>query len=710
MASLTIGKKVTFGFAALVALLALASAVAFYALDSAGRRLTLFAESARETYAAASLESAMQGLKLPVHEFLATSSAESIAAYEKARQALDVELAQAARRVLEPGRAREIARARELLGQYGAGFQDLVANQQARAAIENGILTPQAKVLAEGLQQLLKQAQTSGDMNAAFQIATGLKSFFEGTSQVNAFLLTSDRSRAKAAAEALAYTLGRIQLMEKEQLEMEKLDAALRDEPKKALLASLQQAVSRYARGLDDVVANKDARDRILAERMNRVAPEFTAAVGRVKHSVHEYQDELERRTRADQVRNELVVGSVAVAGIVLGLALGWRLIRGVTRGITGVAGRLASESEKADASATQVAQASLAMAEGATRQAASLEETSSSLHEMASMTQRNSENAQNAKALANEARQTADAGAAEMKQMKQAMGAIKGASVEIAKIIKTIDEIAFQTNILALNAAVEAARAGEAGLGFAVVAEEVRSLAQRCAGAARETAEKISASSDKSEQGVRISEKMAANLSAILEKTRQLDERIGEIAQSSQEQSQGINELNSAVSGIDKITQANAALAQQSASASEELKAQAGRVRQAVDELMRMAQDDSRDVRFAATPAAAGSRPATSDFGRTESRRSGAASRGGGASGGAPRLAHGAKGIALPADAGAPVGRTVRNGRGSQGGAGAGEANGKHGTNGSNGHSSPHSRFPFPRGSADDLSFEDRP
>jgi methyl-accepting chemotaxis protein len=212
----------------------------------------------------------------------------------------------------------------------------------------------------------------------------------------------------------------------------------------------------------------------------------------------------------------------------------------------------------------------------------------------MASMTKRNAEAAHAAKSLADEARQTADTGARDMETMKTAMGAIKASSSEISKIIKTIDEIAFQTNILALNAAVEAARAGEAGLGFAVVAEEVRNLAQRSAQAARETADKISDSGTKSEQGVRISEKMATNLAGIVERTRRLNEMIAEIAQASNEQSQGIAQINTAVNHMDKVTQSNAALAEETASSSEELRIQAEQVKQAVAELMRMVQGDS--------------------------------------------------------------------------------------------------------------------
>ena len=169
------------------------------------------------------------------------------------------------------------------------------------------------------------------------------------------------------------------------------------------------------------------------------------------------------------------------------------------------------------------------------------------------------------------------------MNAMKRAMDDIKRSSDDISKIIKTIDEIAFQTNILALNAAVEAARAGEAGLGFAVVADEVRSLAQRAAQAARETAAKIDDSVTRSENGVRISTKVATSLTDIVDKARRVDALVAEIAQASKEQSQGIGEVNTAVSKLDKVTQANAASAEESASASEELNAQSAMLQEAV-------------------------------------------------------------------------------------------------------------------------------
>ena len=259
---------------------------------------------------------------------------------------------------------------------------------------------------------------------------------------------------------------------------------------------------------------------------------------------------------------------------------------RSVVNPLRTASNALIAGSEQIAAAATQVSATSQTLAGGASEQAASLEETSAALEQMSGVTKRNADHAASAKGLANAARTSADRGAASVDQLNSAMVQLKGSSGEIAKIVKTIDEIAFQTNLLALNAAVEAARAGEAGAGFAVVAEEVRALAQRSASAARETAGKIESALHNSEEGSRIGAEVAESLGEIIEKVRQLDSLVAEIAQASSEQSQGIHQVNTSAVELDKVTQSNAAAAEESASAAEELNAQAAELNGLVGQL----------------------------------------------------------------------------------------------------------------------------
>ncbi len=274
------------------------------------------------------------------------------------------------------------------------------------------------------------------------------------------------------------------------------------------------------------------------------------------------------------------------VSSILVGALIALLITRGISGTLREVTGQLNEGANHVSLAAEQVSADSQAIAQGASEQAASLEETGASLEEISSMTKRNAENAAKANEIARQARAAADNGANDMQQMVQAMDSIKASSGDIAKIIKTIDEIAFQTNILALNAAVEAARAGEAGMGFAVVADEVRNLAQRSATAAKETAAQIANAISNTEAGVGISTKVAKGLGEIVTKARQVDELIGEVAAASKEQSQGIEQVNTAISQMDKVTQAAAASSEESAAAAEELRAQSAAVKAAIQKL----------------------------------------------------------------------------------------------------------------------------
>jgi methyl-accepting chemotaxis protein len=241
---------------------------------------------------------------------------------------------------------------------------------------------------------------------------------------------------------------------------------------------------------------------------------------------------------------------------------------------------QVAAAVEQVAAAASQIGTGSQALAQGASEQASNLEEVSASLQEMTSMTKQNAGNAKEARGMAEGARTGAQKGLQSMNRLSEAMEKIKTSSDATAKIVKTIDEIAFQTNLLALNAAVEAARAGDAGKGFAVVAEEVRNLAMRSADAAKNTANMIEESVRNAENGVELNQEVLAKLQEINEQTVKVGEVMSEISTGSEQQSSGIDQITSAVDQMDQVTQQNAASSEESASAAEELSGQSEELR----------------------------------------------------------------------------------------------------------------------------------
>jgi methyl-accepting chemotaxis protein len=363
------------------------------------------------------------------------------------------------------------------------------------------------------------------------------------------------------------------------------------------------RAVAKRVRTFSREKKNADALALLKSEGA-KTYNEFEQAVGACVDYKEKAAEAQASSIKSSATRSLATTSALAVGSFAAAIIAGCFITRGINRALQGMAGSLDDAAGQVASASDQVSSSSQTLAEGSSEQAASLEETSSSLEELASMTKRNADSAGSAKGLSAETRAAAEAGNQDMTAMRDAMAAISTSSSDVAKIIKTIDEIAFQTNILALNAAVEAARAGEAGAGFAVVAEEVRALAQRCASAAKETAGKIEDSIAKSTHGATVSTRVATSLNVILAKARQVDELVAEIATASAEQNQGIGQINTAVSQLDKVTQSNAGTAEETAAASEELSAQSVALKETVAQLQLLVGGGGR------TPAAATASP----------------------------------------------------------------------------------------------------
>lgn len=307
-------------------------------------------------------------------------------------------------------------------------------------------------------------------------------------------------------------------------------------------------------------------------------------------------------QTEADSSRS-LVTG-VSAAGILSAIVLAYWITRGLVKLLKRIVAGLNEGAAQVNDAAEQVSTASQQLAEGASEQASALEETSSAIEEMASTMQANAEHAREANELANQARSAAADGDKTVTRLNATMGGINESSEKISKIIKVIEEIAFQTNLLALNAAVEAARAGEHGKGFAVVADEVRNLAMRAAQAAKETTSLIEDAAGRSREGVTVADEVGRALNAIVGDVAKVSDLVSGISAATQEQAQGVEQINTAVSEMDKVTQGNAANAEQSAAAAEELSAQSQNLRNMVSELLALVGGSSEQNSAAHTEA----------------------------------------------------------------------------------------------------------
>ncbi len=368
----------------------------------------------------------------------------------------------------------------------------------------------------------------------------------------------------------------------------DELQSITKDNDNLKLIEATRAAAASYKTKMNEFLANWIAIQE-LGDKRGKVADEvlkgaqLTASAG------------IDNTAKiADESHESLNTSSrIMLFGLIGALLVGVLLAVFITRSITKPVGRIIDNlnagSDQVASAALQVSSSSQSLAEGTSQQAASLEETSSSMEEMSAVTKANADHAGQADALMQEARKVIGQAGQSMDEMASSMVKIAASGGEIGKIIKTIDEIAFQTNLLALNAAVEAARAGEAGAGFAVVANEVRTLAMRAAEAAKNTASLIEDTIQRINQGSGLVTKTQGGFAEVADAAGKVAALVSEIAAASAEQTRGIEGVNQAVGEMDRVVQQAAANAEESASASEELSAQASQMKDIVNELVVM-------------------------------------------------------------------------------------------------------------------------
>ena len=568
--------KLFMGFLSVLALLVLLSAVSWRTISNSSQGFTEYRGLARDTNLSGLLQANMLMVRMNVKDFIITGSEKDQKEYNEYMGEAGKHLAKAQDEIQDPTRAALVDQIEEGVGDYQQHFDTVVAIRAKRDELVTGILDVNGPAMEKSLTAILVSAKEDGDAEAAYLASLATRNLLLARLYMAKFLDNNSQAAVdRVRAEFAELRNG-----------LDTLDQSLDNPERRKHLADVHDRVEVYTKAFDELAAIIFERNGIIANNLDVIGPEIAEAVEDIKLSVKGEQDELGPRLQAANDRAIVIILGVSLAAVAIGLTLMLTLTRSITRSITTVIEGLTEAADQVMSASDQVSQSSQSLAEGASEQASSLEETSASLEEMSSMTKQNADNANQANSLMSEAAAVVSRGTASMQEMSKAIEDIKQSSDETAKIIKTIDEIAFQTNLLALNAAVEAARAGDAGKGFAVVAEEVRNLAQRSAEAAKSTSALIEESQQNSDRGVEVTAEVAKALEEIQESASKVGQLVSEVSAASNEQAQGIDQVNTAVAQMDQVTQSNAANSEEAASASEELSAQASELGVMVDQL----------------------------------------------------------------------------------------------------------------------------
>ena len=577
--SLSLGKKIILGFSIVLVLLGVVALTGITAINGASDGFSEYREMAVDSNLSGRLQANMLLVRLGVKEFINTGSQAAFEQYDERSSAMTGFLSDAQEQIQNTERAGLINDADIKVVDYQQTFTKVVDLRNKRNELVKNVLDVRGPRMEKNLTEIMLSANEDDDITAAYHAGLTLRHVLLGRLYMAKFLDTND-----ASAEKRVYSEFR---------EMDKnlqiLDSEIENPQRRNLLESVAEDRKVYESTFVELTKSIYERNDLIKNRLDVLGPQIADDIEQVKLSIIGRQDKLGPALVASNTNSILLMLGIGVLAFVLGIGMAIMITRSATGSITKAIKVMDEGSYEVAAASSQVSNSSQHLAVGASQQASSLEEISSNLEEMAAMTRQNADNAVRTNQLSQESIASVQEGSDAMEEMTSAINKINDSSAHTAKIMKTINEIAFQTNLLALNAAVEAAKAGEAGKGFAVVAEEVRNLAHKSSEAAKHTASLIEDSQKNAAHGVRVTNTVREIFDGILSGINKVHHLNEEVSIASQEQSSGITELNRALSEMEKVTQDNAANAEESASASEELSAQAANIREMVGNLKKI-------------------------------------------------------------------------------------------------------------------------
>jgi methyl-accepting chemotaxis protein len=627
----TIGKRIVVGFGVIMTLLAIVGTIGFIALLSSTSGFSEYRELALRSNLMGRLQANMLSARMQVVKYFDDNSEKHYQQFQQRWTLLEELLARGNEEFTTGDSAATLRQSQRQMGEYKQAFEQVVEKFKARDKIVLEGMDHHGPEAEKHLTAILEHAASLNKSELTVNVGKAMRSLLLARLYALKFLEDNQaediqRSR-KELRDAMVLLRPMANAIEAPQ--------AARD------LQELLEHLDAYQQDFQNVITTINERNDLIDNTLNRLGPQFAEALEDAKLKIKARQDELGPQVQSANFWAVILISATVLAAVVVGVVLSVVITRSIVRVLGRVIEGLQEGSNQVSETAGAVANASQGLADNSGRQAAAIEETSASLEEIVSLIKQNSDNCKHASGMADqntastrEARSLAEnalnmakEGDQAVERMGEAINLIQNSSQETAKVVKTIDDIAFQTNLLALNAAVEAARAGEVGKGFAVVAEEVRNLAQRSAQAAKETADLIEESSKNSQRGVTVSnevmetfktiedtiQKVATHVAEISAASEEQNQTINSVAAASEEQTSGIDQINDGVNQIDQTTQSNAASAEELAASAEELSGQTEELNGMILDLQTVVGGSSSSANagdYRAQTSPAGSRP----------------------------------------------------------------------------------------------------